>query len=100
LDIEQLKYVINYELPHNAEDYIHRIGRTGRAGESGVAITLLSADERWLLEDIHKLLPTRLLQQWLPGYEPDLSQDFSAGSKKPRPTPNSKSKSTGRGRRR
>jgi ATP-dependent RNA helicase RhlE len=77
LDIQQLKYVINYELPHNAEDYIHRIGRTGRAGESGKAITLLSADEKWLLDEVHKILDTRLLQQWLPGFEPDLDQNFS-----------------------
>jgi superfamily II DNA/RNA helicase len=77
LDIQQLKYVINYELPHNAEDYIHRIGRTGRAGEIGLAVTLLSADESWLLDAIHKIIDTRLLQQWLPGFEPDLTQDFT-----------------------
>ncbi|WP_196158071.1 DEAD/DEAH box helicase [Reinekea sp. G2M2-21] len=77
LDIQQLKYVINYELPHNAEDYIHRIGRTGRAGENGLAVTLLSADESWLLDAIHKIIDTRLLQQWLPGFEPDLTQDFT-----------------------
>ncbi|MBN0987404.1 DEAD/DEAH box helicase [Amphritea pacifica] len=82
LDIQQLKYVINYELPHNAEDYIHRIGRTGRAGETGLAITLLSADETWLLDEVHKILDTPLMQQWLPGYEPDLDQDFSPSKKK------------------
>ncbi|SEQ11314.1 ATP-dependent RNA helicase RhlE [Amphritea atlantica] len=82
LDIQQLKYVINYELPHNAEDYIHRIGRTGRAGETGLAITLLSADETWLLDEVHKILDTPLMQQWLPGYEPNLDQDFSPSKKK------------------
>ena len=82
LDIQQLKYVINYELPHNAEDYIHRIGRTGRAGETGKAITLLSADEKWLLDEVHKILDTRLLQQWLPGFEPDLNQDFTPSKPK------------------
>ncbi len=82
LDIQQLKYVINYELPYNAEDYIHRIGRTGRAGETGLAITLLSADETWLLDEIHKILDTHLMQQWLPGYEPNLEQDFSQPKKK------------------
>jgi len=91
LDIEQLKYVINYELPYNAEDYIHRIGRTGRAGESGLAITLLSADESWLLDEIHTLLDTRLLQQWLPGYEPDLTKNFnSTKAKKPSKRSNTK----------
>lgn len=82
LDIQQLKYVINYELPHNAEDYIHRIGRTGRAGETGLALTLLSADETWLLDEIHKITDTRLMQQWLPGYEPNLDQNFAQKNKK------------------
>ncbi|WP_417221964.1 DEAD/DEAH box helicase [Amphritea sp.] len=99
LDIPQLKYVINYELPHNAEDYIHRIGRTGRAGETGTAITLLSADEKWLLDEVHKILDTHLMQQWLPGYEPSLEQDFSHTPKKGRGRGNS-AKPRGRSRRR
>lgn len=74
LDISDLKYVINYELPYIAEDYIHRIGRTGRAGSSGTAISLLSAGEEWLLEEIETLLNERLPQQWLAGYEPDPSK--------------------------
>jgi superfamily II DNA/RNA helicase len=74
IDINQLEYVINYELPHQAEDYIHRIGRTARAGKSGLAVSLLSPSENWLLEAIEKILDYRLLQQWLPGYEPDLSK--------------------------
>jgi superfamily II DNA/RNA helicase len=85
LDIQQLKVVINYELPHNAEDYIHRIGRTGRAGETGLAITLLNAEDVWLLDQIHEILDTRLLQQWLPGFEPGLDQDFTSGSKPKKP---------------
>jgi superfamily II DNA/RNA helicase len=79
LDISQLKYVINLELPYNAEDYIHRIGRTGRAGDSGLAISLLSPDENYLLEEVEKVLDQRLVAQWLPGYEPDLSKDSSGG---------------------
>ncbi len=71
LDIDQLHYVVNYELPYNAEDYIHRIGRTGRAGGSGQAISLLSPAEEYLLEEIETILDTKLPQQWLPGYEPD-----------------------------
>ena len=74
LDIEQLKHVINYELPFKAEDYIHRIGRTGRAGLSGTAISLVSIGENWLLEEIETVLDIRLVAQWLPGYEPDLSK--------------------------
>ena len=74
IDIINLQYVINYELPYIAEDYIHRIGRSGRAGNNGIAISLLSPGEEWLLEAVEKVLDTRLLQQWLPGYEPDLTK--------------------------
>lgn len=56
LDIDLLPLVINYELPPNAEDYVHRIGRTGRAGASGEAISLVDADEEKLLQDVEKLL--------------------------------------------
>ena len=74
LDIPALKYVINFELPYIAEDYVHRIGRTGRAGEQGLAMSLVSIDEQWLLEEIEVLLDTRLAPQWLEGYEPDLNK--------------------------
>lgn len=74
IDIIDLAYVINYELPYVAEDYVHRIGRTGRAGNNGLAVSLLSPDEEWLLTAIEKVIDTRLLQQWLPGYEPDLTK--------------------------
>ncbi|HUO44993.1 MAG TPA: DEAD/DEAH box helicase [Burkholderiales bacterium] len=66
LDIEELPFVINYELPYTAEDYVHRIGRTGRAGSTGEAISLVSRDEIKLLEDIERLLNRRLPRQPLP----------------------------------
>ena len=56
IDIEQLPFVINFELPYVPEDYVHRIGRTGRAGMPGEAISLVSSDELKLLADIEKLL--------------------------------------------
>jgi ATP-dependent RNA helicase RhlE len=74
IDIVDLGYVINYELPYVAEDYVHRIGRTGRAGNNGLAISLLSPEEEWLLTAVEKAIDTRLSQQWLPGYEPDLTK--------------------------
>jgi len=74
IDILDLQYVVNYELPYIAEDYIHRIGRTGRAGKDGLAVSLMSPDEEWLLTAVEEVLDTRLLQQWLPGYEPDLTK--------------------------
>jgi len=86
LDIEQLKYVINYELPFNAEDYIHRIGRTGRAGGDGLAISLVSEEESYLLREIETILDTTLAQQWMPGYEPDLTRELRPARKVNRAT--------------
>jgi ATP-dependent RNA helicase RhlE len=71
LDIERLPHVVNYELPHVPEDYVHRIGRTARAGHKGHAISLVCVDEHKLLVDIEKLLQTRISKQTIPGYEPD-----------------------------
>ncbi len=74
LDINELNYVVNIELPFQNEDYIHRIGRTGRAGNTGQAITLLSVDDEPQLIKLEAFLDRRLPQQWLPGFEPDLTQ--------------------------
>lgn len=82
LDIEQLQYVINHELPYNAEDYIHRIGRTGRAGTTGLAISLIAEKERYLLTDIEKLVGEQFVPQWLPGFEPDLNKPSSSQKKR------------------
>ena len=71
LDIDKLPHVVNYELPHVPEDYVHRIGRTARAGEDGHAISLVCVDEEKLLADIERLLKTKIEKQVLPGYEPD-----------------------------
>ena len=73
LDIQQLPHVINYELPNVAEDYVHRIGRTGRAGRDGEARSLVCVDEHKLLSDIERLLKRKLPQDIIPGYEPDPS---------------------------
>ena len=60
LDIEELPYVVNYELPNVPEDYVHRIGRTARAGQSGVAVSLVEREERKLLSAIERLLGERV----------------------------------------
>ncbi|HEY0338934.1 MAG TPA: DEAD/DEAH box helicase [Burkholderiales bacterium] len=67
LDIEQLPYVINYELPYTPEDYVHRIGRTGRAGLAGEAISFMGAEEIKMLADIEKLLKRSIPRLELPG---------------------------------
>lgn len=83
LDIEQLPVVINFELPYNAEDYIHRIGRTGRAGQAGLAISLISSKEKYLLEDVEKLTKENFSLRWEPGFEPNaLTQDEPATIKR------------------
>jgi ATP-dependent RNA helicase RhlE len=70
LDISRLPHVINFDLPEVPEDYVHRIGRTARAGEAGKAISLVCADERKLLSAIERLLKREIPQEVLPGYEP------------------------------
>jgi ATP-dependent RNA helicase RhlE len=67
LDIEDLPHVVNFELPNTPEDYVHRIGRTGRAGKSGDAISLVCDDEQEKLKDIEKLLKFRISVESLPG---------------------------------
>jgi ATP-dependent RNA helicase RhlE len=73
LDIEELPHVVNFEIPNVPEDYVHRIGRTGRAGASGEAISLVCVDELKFLADIEKLLKRPLPREVVPGFEPDLT---------------------------
>ncbi|KIA83964.1 DEAD/DEAH box helicase [Flavobacterium sp. AED] len=71
LDIPLLPHVVNFELPNIPEDYVHRIGRTGRAGASGEAISLFSPDETIFLRDIEKLVGLKLPVENIKGFEPD-----------------------------
>lgn len=82
LDIQQLQYVVNHELPYNAEDYIHRIGRTGRAGATGLAVSLICEKERYLLTGIEKLLGEHFATQWLAGFEPSKDAFIEQSSKR------------------
>jgi ATP-dependent RNA helicase RhlE len=80
LDIPDMPCVINHELPYNAEDFIHRIGRTGRAGSKGDAIALVDASEKRLLDDIEKLMKRKLDVQPLPEGAPSQSRASSRSS--------------------
>ena len=70
LDIVELPHVVNFDMPHVAEDYVHRIGRTGRAGVEGEAISLVTPEDEPLLAEIEKLLGRKLEQSVVPGFEP------------------------------
>jgi ATP-dependent RNA helicase RhlE len=71
IDIDQLPHVVNYDLPNVPHDYVHRIGRTGRAGADGEAISLVCVDEQVFLRDIERLIKRSIPRQVIPGFEPD-----------------------------
>ena len=84
IDIEQLPIVINYDLPAVAEDYVHRIGRTGRAGMEGLALSLVSHEEGGLLHDIRKLLKQDVAMVPVAGFEPSAPLRVDAGAPRPK----------------
>jgi len=73
IDIDQLPHVVNFELPNVAEDYVHRIGRTGRAGNKGEAVSLVCIDEKMLLRDIERLIKKDISKEILDDFKPDPS---------------------------
>ncbi len=84
LDIEALPFVVNYDLPHNAEDYVHRIGRTGRAGAFGEAISLVSESETRYLKDIERLIGSAIEPTIVYGFEPGAADVPAYQSRPPR----------------
>src|SRR5439155_777934 len=70
LDIEALQHVVNYDMPHVAEDYVHRIGRTGRAGTEGEAVSLVSPEDRPLMGAIERMMNRKVEQRVIEGFEP------------------------------
>ena len=90
IDINLLPQVVNFDLPYVPEDYIHRIGRTARAGQEGKAVSLVSADEHKLLFDIEGLLKQEIPRKIIEGFEP--TQNLRSGS------PKQKSNNKGKGR--
>ncbi len=99
LDINRLPHVVNFELPNVPEDYVHRIGRTGRAGSNGAALSLVCAEEHKLLEDIQKVLKQRVPVAAVAGFEPraDITQPALRKNQPPR-TQNRRRTSHGRAR--
>ncbi len=97
LDIDQLPHVVNFEIPNVPEDYVHRIGRTGRAGRDGLAVSLIGVDEQAMFSDIRKLVKVEIPTQIIEGYEPSDSPT-DPGSKPKNNRPN-RSRGAGSGRR-
>ena len=98
LDIAQLPQVVNFDLPNVPEDYVHRIGRTGRAGASGRAFSLVSADEIKQLNDIEQVIQRHITREYVDGFEPDHEVPASAPLRKLR-TSGQRKNAGGRGRR-
>lgn len=84
LDIDQLPQVVNFDLPNVAEDYVHRIGRTGRAGSKGQAVSLVSADEFPQLADIEYLIKQLIDREYFEGFEPVNDVPASRLDRKPK----------------
>ena len=84
IDIEQLPMVINFDLPMVPEDYVHRIGRTGRAGSEGLAVSLVSHEEAGLLRDIRKLLKNEIDVREVAGFEPSTPLRTDAAAPRPK----------------
>ena len=94
LDIPLLPHVINFELPNISEDYVHRIGRTGRAGASGEALSLVCGEERGYLRDIEKLIGLKIPTSIVEGFEPDPNAPSKPVKKQQRSSKYSKARKT------
>ncbi len=90
LDIDRLPYVVNYDLPAVAEDYVHRIGRTGRAGLDGIAISLVSFDQIKLLNAIERLLDKKIIENTVDGFEYDKTDKPPVKQPRPQKSPRGK----------
>ena len=82
IDISNLPYVVNFDMPTYPNDYIHRIGRTGRAGREGTAISFLSIDEQKFLRGIEELIDSKIPQKIEEGFKPSNKPENSSGSKR------------------
>jgi ATP-dependent RNA helicase RhlE len=102
IDIDQLPQVVNFDLPNVPEDYVHRIGRTARAGSSGHAVSLVSADEIKQLSDIERLIKNKIPREEVEGFEPEHALGESRSGHQPtrsaQPRRSSPSNRNGQGR--
>ena len=101
IDVDGIRMVVNFDVPADAEIYVHRVGRTARAGARGLALTLLSPDEWLLMADIEKLIGQTFPREVIPGFEPSVAplQPRSAAAVTPRRSVTVRGRSGGRRRR-
>lgn len=101
IDVDGIRMVVNFDVPHEAEVYVHRVGRTARAGASGLALTLLSPDEWLLMGDIEKLVGQTFPREVIPGFEPSVPplQPKPIAAEQPKPGRSVRARSGGRRRR-
>jgi superfamily II DNA/RNA helicase len=79
IDVQEISHVINFDIPENAEDYVHRIGRTGRAGAKGIALTLVAGRDAYMMKQIEKYTGQQIDTEVIPGLEPDPTKISSNG---------------------
>src|SRR5881409_494621 len=101
IDVDGIRMVVNFDVPHEAEVYVHRVGRTARAGARGLALTLLSPDEWLLMGDIEKLVGQTFPREVIPGFEPSVKplQPKPLQAEQPKPGRSVRARSGGRRRR-
>jgi superfamily II DNA/RNA helicase len=100
IDVDGIRMVVNYDVPNDPEIYVHRVGRTARAGAQGLALTLISPDEWLLMGDIEKLIGRTFPREVIPGFEPSVPplQPREITAEQPRPARSVRMR-VGRGRR-
>src|SRR6266516_2087756 len=100
IDVDGIRMVVNYDVPQDAEVYVHRVGRTARAGARGLALTLISPDEWLLIADVEKLIGRTFPREVIPGFEPSVPplQPRAVAAEQPRPARSVRMR-VGRGRR-
>jgi len=101
IDVDGIRMVVNFDVPHESEVYVHRVGRTARAGARGLALTLLSPDEWLLMGDIEKLVGQTFPREVIPGFEPSVPplQPKPLQAEQPKPGRSVRARAGGRRRR-
>jgi ATP-dependent RNA helicase RhlE len=101
IDVDGIRMVVNFDVPNDAEVYVHRVGRTARAGAQGLALTLISPDEWIMMADVEKLIGRTFPRETIPGFEPSVKplQPRAMAAEQPKPARSVRARAGGRRRR-